>query len=145
MVTREGSPLSINRASSEEAAMPRTPAEKLQIKPGTELLFGPSTPEHRALLDPLPEGVAVVDGIHRDTADVAVMFASDRDELDALLSEVLPLLSAPRAVWIGYPKGNKADINRDSIWRRVEEVGWTLNANISLSDVWSSVRLKRVG
>ncbi|HWV48658.1 MAG TPA: DUF3052 domain-containing protein [Microbacterium sp.] len=145
MVTREGSSLSINRASSEEVAMPRTTAEKLQIKPGTELLFGPSTPEQRALLDPLPEGVAVVDGIHRDTADVAVMFASDRDELDALLSDVLPLLSAPRAIWIGFPKGNRADINRDSIWRRVEEVGWTLTANISLSDVWSSVRLKRVG
>lgn len=125
--------------------MPRTTAEKLQIKPGTELLFGPSTPEQRALLDPLPAGVTVVDGIDRDTTDVAIMFASDRDELDALLNEVLRLLSTPRAVWIGYPKGNKADINRDSIWQRVEEVGWTLNANISLSDVWSSVRLKRVG
>lgn len=125
--------------------MPRTTAEKLQIKPGTELLFGPSTPEQRALLDPLPEGVTVVDGIDRDTTDVAIMFASDREELDALLSEVLPLLSTPRAVWIGYAKGNKADINRDSIWQRVEDIGWTLNANISLSDVWSSVRLKRVG
>lgn len=145
MVTRDGSPLGIHRASSEEVTMPRTTAEKLQIKPGNELLIGPSTPDQRALLDPLPEGVAVVDGIHRDTTDVAVMFASDRDELEALLNEVLPLLSTPRAVWIGYPKGNKADINRDSIWQRVEEVGWTLNANISLSDVWSSVRLKRVG
>ncbi|MGF6822219.1 hypothetical protein M2317_001123 [Microbacterium sp. ZKA21] len=125
--------------------MPRATAERLQIKSGTELLFGPSTPEQRALLDPLPAGVTVVNGIHRDTADVAVMFASDRDELDALLSEVLPLLSTPRAVWIGYPKGNKAGINRDGIWQRVEEVGWTLNANISLLDVWSSVRLKRVG
>ena len=125
--------------------MPRTTAEKLQIKPGAELLFGPSTPEQRALLDPLPEGVTVVDGIHRDTAGVAVAFASNRGELDALLSDVLPLLTTPRAVWIGYPKGNKADINRDSIWRRVEEVGWTLNANISLSEVWSLVRLKRVG
>ena len=124
--------------------MSRTTAEKLQIRPGTELLFGPSSAEQRALLDPLPEGVTVVNGIDGDTTDVAVMFASDRDGLDALLSDVLPLLSSPLAVWIGYPKGNKSDINRDSIWQRVEEFGWTLNANISLSDVWSSVRLKRV-
>lgn len=125
--------------------MSRSIAEKLQIKPNTELLFGPSTPEQRALLDPLPEGVTVVDGIERDTTDVAVMFASDRDELDALLADVFPLLTTPRAIWIGYPKGNKTDINRDSIWKRAEEFGWTLNGNISLSDTWSSVRLKLVG
>ena len=124
--------------------MARTVAEKLQIKPDSELLFGPSTPEQRALLDPLPEGVTVVDGIERDTDGVVVMFAGSRAELDALLDEYLPRLTSPRATWIGYPKGNKADINRDSIWARVEETGWTLNGNISLGDVWSSVRLKRV-
>lgn len=122
--------------------MARTIAEKLQIKPNTELLFGPSSPEQRALLDPLPEGVTVVDGIDRDTSDVAVMFAHSRDELDALLAEVFPKLSAPRAVWIGYPKGNRADINRDSIWKRADESSWILNGNISLSDTWSSARLK---
>ncbi len=123
--------------------MARSIAEKLQVKPNTELLFGPSTPEQRALLDPLPEGVTVVVGIERDTTGVAVMFAGDRDELDALLTNVLPLLATPRAIWIGYPKGNKADINRDSIWKRAGEFGWTLNGNISLSETWSSVRLKR--
>lgn len=125
--------------------MSRSIAEKLQIKPNTELLFGPSTPEQRAYLDPLPDGVAVVDGIERDTPDVAVMFASDRGELDTLLSEVLPLFTTPRAVWIGYQKGNRSNINRDSIWKQVEEYGWTLSGNISLSDNWSSVRLKRMG
>lgn len=122
--------------------MARTIAEKLQIKPGTELLLGHSSPEQRGLLDPLPEDVTVIDGIDRDTTDVVVMFAHDRDELDTLLNSVIPLLSSPKAAWIGYPKGNKADINRDSIWKRAEESGWTLNGNISLSDTWSSVRLK---
>lgn len=123
--------------------MVRTVAEKLQVKPHLELLFGPSTVEQRALLDPLPDGVSVVDGVDRDTSGVVVMFAGSRAELDGLLTDVLPVLSAPKAIWIGYPKGNKADINRDSIWKRVEEFGWTLNGNISLSDTWSSVRLKR--
>ncbi|GAA1485241.1 DUF3052 family protein [Brachybacterium fresconis] len=122
--------------------MARTIAEKLQIKPGTELLLGHSSPEQRGLLDPLPEDVTVIDGIDRDTTDVVVTFAHDGDELDTLLNSVFPLLSSPKAVWIGYPKGNKADINRDSIWKRAEESGWTLNGNISLSDTWSSVRLK---
>lgn len=124
--------------------MARTTAEKLQIKPGSELLLGDADPEVRALLDPLPEGVTVVDGADRDTEGVAVMFASSRDELDVLLAQTFPRLASPRAVWIGYPKGNKADINRDSIWRLAEESGWTLNANVSLSDTWSAVRLKPV-
>lgn len=122
--------------------MPRTTAEKLQIKPKTELLIGPSTPEQRALLEPLPEGVTVVEGIDRDTHGVAVMFAHNREDLDKLLTETLPLLTSPKATWIAYPKGNRSDINRDSIWKRAEESGWTLNANISLSDIWSTVRLK---
>lgn len=122
--------------------MPRTVAEKLQIKPNTELLVGTSTSEQRALLNPLPEGVTVVDGIERDTPGVVVMFAHDRIELDALLNDTLPLLTTPKAIWISYPKGNKADINRDSIWKRSEEFGWTLAGNVSLSDTWSSVRLK---
>lgn len=123
--------------------MARTTAEKLQIKPNSELLLGSRTPEQKQLLDPLPEGVTVVDGIERDTTDVAVAFAGSRNELDRLLADELPLLTTPKAVWIGYPKGNKADINRDSIWTRAEDAGWTLNGNISLSDTWSSVRLKR--
>ncbi len=122
--------------------MARTIAEKLQIKPGTELLLGQSSAEQRGLLDPLPEDVTVVDGIDRDTSGVAVMFAHSRDELDTLLNDVFPKFTSPKAVWIGYPKGNKTDINRDSIWKRAEESGWTLNGNISLSNTWSSVRLK---
>lgn len=123
--------------------MTRTIAEKMQIKPGTELLLGPSSPEERSLLDPLPDDITVIDGIDRDTTGVAVMFAHNRDQLDMLLDEVFPLLSTPKATWIGYPKGNKADINRDSIWKRAEESGWTLNGNVSLSDTWSAVRVKR--
>ena len=85
----------------------------------------------------------IVDGIERDTDGVAVLFAADRAELDALLSGPLKHLTTPRAVWIGYPKGNASDINRDSIWKRAAELGWTLNGNISLSETWSSVRIKR--
>lgn len=74
-----------------------------------------------------------------------MLFAADRTELDTLLTGPLEHLTTPKAVWIGYPKGNASDINRDSIWKHVQDFGWTLNGNIALSDTWSSVRLKRVG
>lgn len=133
----------VEQVMREDGAMSRTIAEKLQIKPDTELLIAGS-PEQRALLEPLPDGVTVVDGIARDTADVAVMFAADAAALDDLLRDTVTKLTSPRAVWIGYPKGGRADINRDTIWKRVEDFGWTLNANISLGDTWSAVRMKRV-
>ncbi|WP_105565190.1 DUF3052 domain-containing protein [Microbacterium halophytorum] len=122
--------------------MARTVAEKLQIKPNEELLFE-GTDDQLALLAPLPEGVSVVRGIERDTSDTAFAFAADRARLDELLASNLPALTSFRAAWIGYPKGGRSDINRDRIWERVEEEGWTLTANIAISEEWSSVRLKR--
>ena len=49
-----------------------------------------------------------------------------------------------RATWIAYPKGGRSDINRDSIWARTVELGWTANANVALDEVWSAVRIKPV-
>lgn len=122
--------------------MPKTVAEKLQIKTGSELLFA-GAPGQRALLDPMPDDVTIVDGIARDTPGVAVAFAESRAELDRLLADAFPHLLSFRAAWVVYRKGGRSDINRDTIWARVQEVGWTLTANVSVSDEWSSVRLKR--
>lgn len=122
--------------------MTRTVAEKLQIKPGSELLFDGSD-EQLALLAPLPLDVSVVRGIERDTDGVAFAFAADRERLDHLLADTLPALVSFRAAWIGYRKGGRSDINRDRIWERAEEEGWTLNGNIAVSDEWSSVRFRR--
>ncbi|MGO1770776.1 MAG: DUF3052 family protein [Microbacterium sp.] len=122
--------------------MPKTVAEKLQIRPDSELLLAAS-PAQRALLDPLPDGVTVIDGIDRDTPGAAVAFAESRADLDTLLDGGLVHLHSFRAAWIAYRKGGRSDINRDSIWTRVQEVGWTLTANIAVSEEWSAVRIKR--
>jgi len=122
--------------------MARTVAEKLQIKPGDDVRVDGADAGLRALLESLPEKAAMTDDVERPGADVVVAFTADRAALDALLARVLPHLIGVRASWIVYPKGNVADINRDSIWRRVEEVGWTLTANIAVDATWSAVRMK---
>lgn len=128
----------------------RTVAEKLRVAAGDRLVVETHAEGQRELLEPLPDRVEVValaDAAGPDAAgpDAAVLFAADRASLDALLKAGLPVLGDARAVWIAYPKGNRTDINRDSIWRRVEELGWTLTANVSLDEVWSAVRGKRAG
>jgi len=79
---------------------------------------------------------------HANNADVAVLFAMSRANLDDLLEANLEDLRGTRAAWIGYLKGGRSNINRDTIWTRVNELNWTLNANVAISEEWSAVRLK---
>lgn len=123
--------------------MKRSVSDKLQISPHTEVLLRGSRAQ-LALLGPLPDGVTVVDGVDRDTEGVIVAFLDDRASLDAFLAESAPNASSFRAAWICYLKGGRADINRDSIWEAIGEHGLTLVANVSIDDVWSAVRFKRL-
>lgn len=124
--------------------MAKTTAEKLRITPGTEVRVLASTSEQRSLLGSLPEETTLQEGITSALTGVAVLFAEDRAALDSLLDQSLPHLRDARATWIAYPKGGRSDINRDSIWARAAELGWTANANVALDEAWSAVRIKPV-
>lgn len=124
----------------EKTPAPKTVAQKLLVRPKDQVfLAGGSAAEH-ALLGELPAGARVTNDAAG--AEAAVVFATSRAALEALLAEHLPSLLSCRAAWIAYPKGNRADINRDSIWALLQERGHALNANVSLGDVWSAVRIK---
>ena len=118
----------------------KTAAQKLFIKPGDTLFLAGGNQGLHALLDPLPEGTEVTGQI--DQASAVVLFAQDQTTLDGLLDDWLDSGAGARVFWIGYPKGGRSDLNRDSIWKDLESRGGTLNANISLSEEWSSVRVK---
>jgi len=120
----------------------KTNAEKLQIKDDYVVWVISTNDEEAALLDPLPSGVEVVDEPSDDISAV-VLFVEDREYLADQLDEILPQLGSTPVIWIGYPKGNRTDINRDSIWELVGEYGWGLVSNVSLDEDWSAVRLKQ--
>lgn len=120
--------------------MPKTNCEKMHVKPESCLYIVGDTDDERRLLDPLPDGVTKVNTAQK--AEIAVIFTTSRADLDKKADAHLDKLRGSRATWVAYPKGGKADINRDSIWRRAEELGWTLSGNISLSEKWSAVRIK---
>ncbi|APF41209.1 DUF3052 domain-containing protein [Neomicrococcus aestuarii] len=123
--------------------MTKTLAEKLQIKPSNQVQVLGAGPEELALLEPLPEGAEFVEGIESSVSDSAVIFARDKSQLDELFLPVREHLAGTRAGWVIYPKGNRSDINRDSIWRYMEDIDWTLNSNVSVDDFWSAVRFKK--
>jgi hypothetical protein len=43
---------------------------------------------------------------------------------------------------IAYPKANRADINRDSLWPIVVEFGMRPNGQVAIDDVWSALRFR---
>jgi len=116
----------------------KTTAEKLLIKPGTTVWS--SHPEHLPLAGPLPDGVRVVD--EPQDAGVALVFGEDAASLRRTLDEHAARLSEPATLWVAYPKGNRSDINRDTVWPIVAEHGLRPISQVALGDVWSALRFR---
>ncbi|MFF1633224.1 hypothetical protein [Leifsonia sp. NPDC058248] len=126
----------------------KTVAQKLQVKAGDRVLVVGGTPEEQALLGELPAGAAAMSSARAPGeadaagAAIAVTFVHSRDELLARYASELPSLSGARAVWFLYPKGGRADVNRDVIMREAGAFGWRANSNVSVDDGWSAVRVR---
>jgi hypothetical protein len=116
----------------------KTTADKLLIKPGTTVWS--SHADRLPLIGPLPEGTSVATGL--DTATTAIVFADDAASIRAFLAENGGHLATPEHLWVLYPKGNKADINRDSLWPIVGEHGLRPITQISVDDTWSALRFR---
>jgi hypothetical protein len=80
-------------------------------------------------------------------ADVVLMFALNRKELEQWLPQALARLGATGSLWIAYLKHSApkaTDIDRDAIYEFGKEHGVTAVALISMDGDWSAVRLKRL-
>jgi hypothetical protein len=80
-------------------------------------------------------------------ADVILMFAMNRNDLEQYLPMAKERLGDKGSLWIAYLKqtASKAtDINRDSINAYAKENGITGVAMISIDGDWSALRLKRI-
>ena len=120
----------------------KTTADKLQIKDGHVVyLVGLSSAAQ--LLGALPVNARLVG--EPAGADAALIFVADGAELEQRLGGSLAPLAGAKAVWICYPKGNKTDINRDSIRERMDAEGWEVVSNVSIDPIWSALRAKQVG
>lgn len=117
----------------------KTPLERFQAKPGDVVAVVGGAEDERALLGALPEGAIV--GELAEAAVVAV-FARTRAELESWYTENLAVLGGARAVWVVYPKGGRAEVNRDVIAREARTHGWRGVSNIAVDEVWSAVRVR---
>ncbi|HEU0212949.1 MAG TPA: hypothetical protein VFR13_02605 [Jiangellaceae bacterium] len=116
----------------------KTVAEKLQIKPNTTVWS--SDPAHLGLVEPLPEGVELVDDL--DQATAALVFAPDAAALRSILMANEGEITRPAVFWVAYPKANRADINRDTLWPILGEYGMRPITQVAVGDVWSALRFR---
>ena len=118
--------------------MPKSVAEKLLIRPGTTVWS--SDAAHLDLVGPLPEKVRVVNG--PEEATTALVFAEDATSLRGILTAHEDRLAVPTTFWVAYPKANRADINRDSLWPILAEYGMRPIGQVALDEVWSALRFR---
>jgi hypothetical protein len=116
----------------------RSVAEKLQIKPNTAVWS--SDPAHVGLVEPLPEGVRLVDRLAQATT--ALVFAPDARSLRTVLTANRDELAEPDVFWVAYPKANRADINRDTLLPILGEFGMPPITQVAVDGVWSALRFR---
>jgi len=113
-------------------------AEKLLIKP--DAVVWSSHTDRLDLVGPLPAGAATTAGM--GTADVSLVFADDASGLRKILTKQRAHLLKPTVFWVAYPKGNRTDINRDSLWPILSEYGMRPITQVAVDDTWSALRFR---
>ncbi len=78
--------------------------------------------------------------------DFALVFAVNENQLNNILSDVLPALHEEAKLWIAYPKKASkiaSDLNRDCSWRKVTGAGYEAVEQVGLDHVWSALRFQK--
>ena len=116
----------------------KTVADKLLIKPNTTVWA--SHPERLGLVGALPAGAETVEGPAGATA--ALVFADDAATVRGVLDAHKDDLAGPAVFWVAYPKANRTDINRDSLWPILTEYGLRPVGQVAIDGVWSALRFR---
>ena len=118
--------------------MPKSVAEKLLVKPNTTLWA--SHADRIALVGPLPDGVDTVADLNEATT--ALVFADSAAAAHEVLTSHKDGLHTPSVFWVLYPKANKADINRDTLWPILGEYGMRPISQVAVDETWSALRFR---
>ncbi|QUY63634.1 Hypotetical protein [Gulosibacter molinativorax] len=122
------------------ATEPKPLDRRLNLKADATLAFWPRQDALPTEIQAFAEDHEVAESLV--AAGFVAAHVADRDAAAELLDNHLEELADVQAVWLIYAKGNRADINRDSLWTMLVERGWRPVSNISVNDVYSSIRIR---
>jgi len=121
----------------------KTIADKMFLKSAKSIVILNGS-VHPGLVSQMPANLVKPD---QDKADVVLMFALNRKELEQYFPIAKERLGDKGSLWVAYLKqtASKAtDINRDSINDYAKQNGITGVAMISIDGDWSALRMKRI-
>ena len=110
-------------------------AAKLLVKPGNAIWT--SHPDRLALVGELPAGATAGE------AALALVFVDDAAGARAALdTHAAGPARGGVTIWACYPKANKTDINRDTLWPIFMEYRLRPNGVAALDATWSAMRYR---
>ena len=80
-------------------------------------------------------------------ADVVLLFAADRGQLESTLPSMLEKAPRDAIIWIAYPKLTSklaGDLSRNLIHALAARSGLDTVSQIAIDDDWSAMRVKRI-
>ncbi|PYI54608.1 hypothetical protein [Paenibacillus flagellatus] len=112
--------------------------KKLRYKEGKAIVVNP--PEGFRL------GIETGTDLDEGAYDFLLVFVSSAKETEEWLPRVIPAIKEDAVFWLAYPKSSskrKTDINRDILWKIVEEsTDYRLVSNVAIDETWSALRLR---
>ena len=120
--------------------------EKLQLKDEKNLLIQglPSTIEKQFAKVSFAKNVTPLLKLRK--IDFALIFALNQNQLNGILTEVLPALQPNAKLWIAFPKLTSkivSDLNRHCTWNYLRLNGFESEEQVVLDYVWSALQFKR--
>jgi hypothetical protein len=113
-------------------------ADKLQLRSGQQLRCVATPPS--LTLGLAPDRIAP-----RDARSAALLvFAPDRDAVEARRRTVAAAVQQDRTVWVAYPKAGQlgTDLNRDVLAALLAASGVEPVRQVSIDEVWSAMRFR---
>ena len=85
---------------------------------------------------------------HESTVGFAVLFVTQKVEIEQMVGWIVPMLEADAVFWICYPKGSskryKCDFNRDNGWTALGAYEMEPVRQVAIDEDWSALRFRNV-
>ena len=118
-------------------------SKKLGIKPGTVLHVVNAPADYAALLEPLPENVAIVREA-TDGLDLVHVFAKRRSDLVDLINIYKSKIKQNGMIWVSWPKKAAkiaTDVTEDTVREVALPLGLVDIKVCAVDEVWSGLKL----
>jgi hypothetical protein len=78
--------------------------------------------------------------------DFALIFAVSENQLNSILTDIMGAVKDETRLWVAHPKVTSkisTDLNRESSWSRLNEIGYEASETVSLDHVWQAISFNK--